>query len=172
MKMTWKWRRLQKLALPSKIVLPPSPPLKNYLNFFLWLLPMTATPQLMLNQKWYQASKLEMEFHIMYAASSNACTDRKDDFSCKDGCIMTKHAQRWTYSPQRLQYDLCHLIILDNRGRSFMTSATLGGGGVNQILTFAYRGERGVSQSLTFCKSTKSGLSTKMPTYNFFYYKI
>ena len=29
------------------------------------------------------------------------------------------------------------------RGRSLMTSATLGGGGVNQILTFADRGEGG-----------------------------
>ena len=32
---------------------------------------MTATPQLMLNRKWYQASKPEMEFHMidmMYVA--------------------------------------------------------------------------------------------------------
>ena len=44
---------------------------KTYLKFFWWLLTVTATPQLMLNRKWYQVSTPEMEFHIInitYAA--------------------------------------------------------------------------------------------------------
>ena len=75
---------------------------------FVWLLlTMTATPQLMLNRKRYQASKPEMEFHMinmMYAALPMRATTT---FSCKDDCILTKHTRRWTYSPLRLQYDLC-----------------------------------------------------------------
>ena len=39
-------------------------PWKITWSFSWWLLTMTATPQLMLNQKWYKASKLEMEFHM------------------------------------------------------------------------------------------------------------
>ena len=42
-------------------------------------------------------------------------------------------------SADRIHTEICGKILL--RGRSFMTSATLGGGGVNQILTFADRGE-------------------------------
>ena len=108
-KTTWKCRRSQKLALPSKIVFAPHTPvpLKNYLNFFWWPLTMTATPQLMLNRKWYQASKPEMEFHMikmMYAALPMRAPTT---FSCKDDCIFTKHTLCWTYSPLRLQYDLC-----------------------------------------------------------------
>ena len=85
MKMTWKWRRPQKLALPSKMFFAPLP-LKRYLNFFWWLLPMTATPQLMLNRKWYQASKPEMEFHMinmMYRHCPCAHGQKRRDFHAK-----------------------------------------------------------------------------------------
>ena len=59
-----------KIGLLPKIILPPLP-LKNYLKFSWWLLILTATQQLMLNLKWYQVSKPEMEFHMkntIYAA--------------------------------------------------------------------------------------------------------
>ena len=48
---------------------------------------MTATPQLMLNQKLYQASKPEMKFHmknVIYAALSIRAKTEKTSFSCKD----------------------------------------------------------------------------------------
>ena len=105
------------MALPSKNCLPPppSPPLRNYLIFFFWWpLTVTATPQLMLNRKWYQASKPEMEFHMinmMYAALPMRATTT---FSCKDDCILTKHTRRWTYSPLRLQYDLCRTSLTNS----------------------------------------------------------
>ena len=98
------------MALPSKICLPPSPPFRNYLHFFWWPLTITATPQLMINRKWYQASKPEMEcivINMMYAALPRHKQTEKTTFSCKDDCILTKHTRRWTYSPLRLQYDLC-----------------------------------------------------------------
>ena len=79
LKWSWpkNWRRPQKLAHPPK-TFPLPLPLKNYLKFFLMTshLTMTATPQLMLNQKWYQAFK--------------------------DDCTLTKHTRYWTYSA--LQY--------------------------------------------------------------------
>ena len=55
---------------------------------------MTATPQLMLSRKWYQASKLEMEFHmidILYAALSIHAQTEETTLSCKDDCTLTKH---------------------------------------------------------------------------------
>ena len=64
-------------------------------------LTVTAKPQLMLDWKWYQASKLEMEFqriNMMYAALPMRAPMT---FSCKDGCILTKHTRRWTYSALR-----------------------------------------------------------------------
>ena len=36
-------------------------------------------------------------------------------FSCKDDCILTKHTRRWTYSPLRLQYDLCRTSWFQNK---------------------------------------------------------
>ena len=69
----------------------------------------------MLNQKWFQASKPEMEFNIinmMYAALPRRAQTEKTTFSCKDDCILTKHTWRWTYSPLRLQYDLCRTSLM------------------------------------------------------------
>ena len=62
---------------------------------------MTAKPQLMLNQKLYQASKPDMELHMinmMYAALSMRTQTEKTAFSCKDDCSLTKHTWRCTYS--------------------------------------------------------------------------
>ena len=94
-----------KIAPPLKIS--PPPPLKKLPEIFFcwWLLTMTATPQLMLNRKWYQASKPEMLFHIiniMYAAMPMRAKIEKTTFSCKDDCTLTKRTWRWTYSA--LQY--------------------------------------------------------------------
>ena len=61
---------------------------------------MTATPQLMLNRKWYQASKPEMEFHMinmLYAVLPLRARTEKTTFSCKDNCILTKHTRHLTY---------------------------------------------------------------------------
>ena len=55
----------------------------------------------MFNRKWYQASKLEIEFHminITYAALHMRAQTEKTTFSCKDDCTLTKHTERWTYS--------------------------------------------------------------------------
>ena len=52
------------MALPSNFFAL-SPPLKKLPEIFLWLFSITAKPQLMLNRKWYQASKQEMEFHMI-----------------------------------------------------------------------------------------------------------
>ena len=63
-----------------------------------------TTPQVMLNRKSYQASKPEMEFHMMniiYAALSMRAQTEKTTFSCKDDCTLTKHTRRWTYSALR-----------------------------------------------------------------------
>ena len=85
-----------------------------FFNFFYWwLLPMTATPQLMLNRKWYQVSKPEMEFHminIIYAALPMCAQTEKTTFSCKDDCTLTNHTRRWTYSA--LRYFLCNECII------------------------------------------------------------
>ena len=102
-----------KMKTTSKIGPPPfffAPRLNNYLKFYWWPLVLTATPQLMLNRKWYQASKPEIEFNIinmMYVALPRHPQTEKTTFSCKDDCILTKQTRRWTYSPLRLQYDLC-----------------------------------------------------------------
>ena len=64
----------------------------------------------MLNRKWYQASKPEMEFNIIniiYAALPRHAQTEKTTFSSKDNCILTKHTRRWINFPLRLQYDLC-----------------------------------------------------------------
>ena len=90
-------------------------PLKKYLIFlFWWLLPMTATPQLMLNRKRYQASKPELEFHMInmiYAALSMRTQTEKTTLSCKDNCTLTKHTRRWTYSA--LRYFLSNQSIIE-----------------------------------------------------------
>ena len=89
---------------PKNLFCPPPLPLKNNLKFFWWLLTVTATPQLMLNRKWYQGSKPEMEFHMMniiYAALSISAQAKKTTFSCKDDCTLTKHKWCWTYSALR-----------------------------------------------------------------------
>ena len=60
---------------------------------------MTATPQLMLNRKWYQASKAKMEFHIIniiYSALAMRAQTLMTTFSCKDDCTLTKHKRCWT----------------------------------------------------------------------------
>ena len=78
---------------------------------------MTVTPQLMLNRKWYQASKPEMEFNIInkiYAALPRHAQTEKTTFSSKGDCILTKHTRRWIYSPLRLQYDLCRTSCIIN----------------------------------------------------------
>ena len=57
----------------------------------------------MLNRKIYQASKPEMEFHminIIYAALPTHAQTEKTTFSCKD-MTLTKHTRRWTYSALR-----------------------------------------------------------------------
>ena len=62
----------------------------------------TATPLLMFNRKWYQASKPEMEFHminITYVALHMHAQTEKTTFSCKDDCTLTKRTRRWTYIP-------------------------------------------------------------------------
>ena len=61
-------------------------------------------PQLMLNRKWYQVSKPEMEFHminIIYASLPLCAQTDKTTFSCKDDFKETKHTRRWTYSTLR-----------------------------------------------------------------------
>ena len=45
-----------------------------------------------------------MEFHminITYAALHMRAQTEKTTFSCKDGCTLTKHTRRWTYSDLR-----------------------------------------------------------------------
>ena len=109
----------------SQFFLPPCPlPIRNYLKFFWWLLTVTATPQLMLNRKWYQGSKPEMEFHMMniiYAALSISAQAKKTTFSCKDDCTLTKHTGRWTYSAKNFEIPLCHIPPL----RSFFVLRAL-----------------------------------------------
>ena len=59
----------------------------------------------MFNWKLYQASKLEMEFHMinmMYTELLMRAKTEKTTFSCKDNCTLTKHTRCWTYSA--LQY--------------------------------------------------------------------
>ena len=54
---------------------------------FLWHLTVTATPQLMLNQKLNQMFKPEMEFHMInmiYAALPMREQTENTTFSCKD----------------------------------------------------------------------------------------
>ena len=55
-----------------------------------------------------------MEFHVinmMYTALPMRTQTEKTTFSCKDDCILTKHTWCWTYSPLRLQYDLCRTSL-------------------------------------------------------------
>ena len=51
-----------KIDPPLQIFFAPSPSLKKLPEIFLT---MTATPQPILNRKWYQASRPEMEFHMI-----------------------------------------------------------------------------------------------------------
>ena len=83
-------KMISKMTTTSYFFGPPLLPLKNYLIFFWLPLTVTGTPQLMLNRKWYQASRPEMEFHMINMM--NALTNRKDN------CTLTKHTRRWTYS--------------------------------------------------------------------------
>ena len=72
MKTTSKIKMTSKICPPLQILFcPPSLPLRITENVFWWPLKVTATPQLMLNRKGYQASKPKMECHMinmMYAA--------------------------------------------------------------------------------------------------------
>ena len=81
---------------------PPLPsPWKITWNFSRWLFTVTAAPRLMLNRKWYQASKPEMEFHMMnmiHAALPMRAQREKTILKCKDDSTLTKHTWRWTYS--------------------------------------------------------------------------
>ena len=73
---------------------------------------MTATPKLMLNWKWYQASKPEMEFHmidIIYAALSIRAQTEKTTFSCIDDCTLMKHTRCWTYFARDFEIPLCQI---------------------------------------------------------------
>ena len=85
----------------QKNFLPPSPSRKKITwNFSWWPLTLTATPQLMLNRKWYQLSKPEMEFHminIIHEALPMFAQTEKTTFSCKDDCKWTRHTWRWAY---------------------------------------------------------------------------
>ena len=58
---------------------------------------------------------MEMEFHMinMYTALPMCAETEKTTFLCKDDCILTKHTRRWTYSPLRLQYNLCRTSLLN-----------------------------------------------------------
>ena len=47
------------------------------------------------------------------------------------------------FGPEMIVFECFVTGMFLVRGRSFMTSGTLGGGGVNQILTFAEKGEEG-----------------------------
>ena len=92
---------------------PPPLPLKNLPEVFCWwLLTLTARPQLMLNRKWYQVSKPEMEFHIiniMYAAlPMRAHTNRKDNIFMQRRLYIDEAHMALDIFPLRLQYDLCH----------------------------------------------------------------
>ena len=83
--------------------------------FCWWLLTLTARPQLMLNQKWYQVSKLEMEFsmiNIIYAALLMHAQTEKMTFSCKDDCTLMKHTRSWTY---RQRSDYCRHAAIFNK---------------------------------------------------------
>ena len=101
-----------KIGPPLQIFLAPhSPlPLKITWNFFDDLSPW---PQLMLNRIWYQASKPELEFHIiniMYAALPMRAHTEKTTFSCKDNWLLTKPIRCWTYSALRLHFNLAVLV--------------------------------------------------------------
>ena len=68
-----------------------TPKMKDVLDItwkkYRWLLTMTATAQLTLNQKSYQLSKLEIEFHVMeemYAALCMCGCAEKTTFLGKD----------------------------------------------------------------------------------------
>ena len=77
----------------------------------------------MLNRKWYQGSKPEMEFHminIIYGALSISAQTEKTTFSCKDDCTLTKPTGRWTYSAKDFEIPLCHTPPL----RSFLLLVT------------------------------------------------
>ena len=70
----------------------------------------TATPQLMSNQKWYEASKPESEFHMInmiYAALPIHAQTEKTTFSCTDDCTLTTRC--WTYSALRYFFFICFL---------------------------------------------------------------
>ena len=89
--MTSKMKMTSKIGPPLLIFFAPPPLPWNYLKFFLWLLTVTAIPQLMLNRKWYQASKPEMEFHminITYAALHMREQTENTTFACKDDCTL------------------------------------------------------------------------------------
>ena len=47
----------------------------------------------------------------MYAALPMCAQTEKTTISCRDDCILMKHTWRWTYSPLRLQYDLCRTSL-------------------------------------------------------------
>ena len=66
---------------PPILSAPLPSPWKITWNFSWWLLTVTATPQLMLNRKWYQTSKPEMEFHMinMIHAALPMCAEREKD---------------------------------------------------------------------------------------------
>ena len=51
------------------------------------------------NRKWNS--------NMMYVALPMRAQTEKTEFSCTYDCMLTKHTRRWTYSPLRLQYDLC-----------------------------------------------------------------
>ena len=115
----WIWPKIWicpwKLALPSKTIPAPLPYRRKITwNFSRWLFTLTDTPQLMLNQKWYQGSKPEMEFHlinIIYVALSISAPTQKTTFSCKDHCTLMKHTLCWTY---RQRSDYCRRAVIFN----------------------------------------------------------
>ena len=64
------------------------------LNFFLWPFTLTATEQLILDQKFYHVSKPEIVFNMMniiYVALPMCAYTEKTTFSCKDDDCRALH---------------------------------------------------------------------------------
>ena len=70
----------------------------------------------MLSWKWYQVSKLEMEFYMinmMYAALPMRTQTENITFSCKDNSTLRKHTWHWTYLPLRYFFYLYSVSLGD-----------------------------------------------------------
>ena len=80
----------------------------------------------MFNQKWYQASKSKMEFHMInmiYAPLSMRAQIEKTTFSCKDDCIWIKHTLCWTYNPHCASTMTFVVLVLYKESKKFQKNS-------------------------------------------------